>query len=81
MHSLKSYTANEANRVLGRTGRFWQKESYDHWVRAERELSGIAEYIAQNAVTAKLAINPWDWPYCSAHDRKFPRAKALAEWW
>ena len=81
MHSLKSYTANEANRVLGRTGRFWQKESYDHWVRAERELFGIAEYIAQNAVTAGLAANPWDWLYCSARDRKFPRAKALADWW
>jgi len=32
IHSLKSYTANLCNRALGRTGRFWQDESYDHWV-------------------------------------------------
>lgn len=25
MHSLKSFTAHEANRVLGRTGSFWQR--------------------------------------------------------
>lgn len=33
MHSLKSYTANRANAVLGRCGQFWEHESYDHWVR------------------------------------------------
>lgn len=81
MHSLKSYTANEANKVLERTGRFWQRESYDHWVRDEAELFRIAEYIANNAVSANLAANAWDWPYCSAHDRKQPRSKPLAEWW
>jgi putative DNA methylase len=36
MHSLKSYTAHEANKILGRSGAFWQAESYDHWVRDER---------------------------------------------
>lgn len=81
MHSLKSYTANEANKVLSRSGSFWQRESYDHWVRDDGELARIAEYIANNAVSAKLAKNAWDWPYCSAHDRKHPRDKRLAEWW
>ncbi len=81
MHSLKSYTANEANKVLNRDGRFWQRESYDHWVRDDAELVRIAEYIANNAVSAKLAENAWDWPYGSAHDRKHPRDKRLAEWW
>lgn len=81
MHSLKSYTANEANKELSRDGRFWQRESYDHWVRDDAELARIAEYIANNAVSAKLAENAWDWPYCSAHDRKHPRDKPLTEWW
>lgn len=60
MHSLKSYTANEANRFLGRTGPFWQRESYDHLVRDDRELVRIAEYIAHNPVKAKLVKNAWD---------------------
>jgi len=31
--ALKGYTAHEANKVLSRTGPFWQGESDDHWVR------------------------------------------------
>jgi len=38
LQTVKGYTAREANRLLGLTGQpFWQAESYDHWVRDERE--------------------------------------------
>src|ERR1700691_1019051 len=48
MQSLKGFTAREANLALDRTGqRFWQRESYDHWVR-EGELDRIARYIELN---------------------------------
>jgi hypothetical protein len=70
MHSLKSYTANEGNRILGRRGKgFWQPESYDHWIRDDDELERIVEYIAMNPVKAGLAVRPSDWFFCSAHDR------------
>ena len=43
--SLKSYTARQANKLLGRTGEpFWQQESYDHWVRDEAERRRIISY-------------------------------------
>jgi putative DNA methylase len=69
LHSLKSYTAHQANKILGRQGEFWQHESYDHWVRDEDELERIVLYINANAVAAKLAPSPHDWYFCSAHDR------------
>jgi putative transposase len=69
MHSLKGYTAHEANRLLGRSGSFWQHESYDHWVRDEDELERIVAYINANPVRAKLATQSHDWYWCSAHDR------------
>jgi len=69
LHSLKSYTANQANRLLGRSGRFWQGESYDHWVRNGEELARIAEYIATNPVKANLVQEPKHWYFSSAHDR------------
>ncbi|HTN77601.1 MAG TPA: transposase [Pirellulaceae bacterium] len=69
MHSLKSFTANRANELLGRTGRFWQKESYDHWVRDTEELERIANYIAANPVNAGLCSSPREWRFSSAHDR------------
>ena len=45
MHSLKRYTAVEANKLLGRQGQFWQHESYDHVVRDEAELNRIRRYV------------------------------------
>jgi putative DNA methylase len=69
MHSLKSYTAHEANKILKRSGPFWQGESYDHWVRDEEELERIVEYIRYNPVKAGLVGNAQEWFFCSAHDR------------
>ncbi len=69
MHSLKSYTANKANELLGRQGSFWQHESYDHWVRDLDELDRIVEYIRANPVRARLCEQPTDWRFSSAYDR------------
>jgi putative transposase len=69
MHSLKSYTAHECNRLLGRRGEFWQDESYDHWVRDEDELFRIIEYIESNPVKAGLCKSATEFLYSSAHDR------------
>jgi putative DNA methylase len=69
MHSLKSYTANRANELLGRSGQFWQHESYDHWVRDPDELERIVRYIVHNPVRAGLAARPFEWFWSSAHDR------------
>src|SRR5690606_19456972 len=33
LHSIKSYTAQKANRILGRSGAFWQRESFDRYIR------------------------------------------------
>ncbi|MBI1901808.1 MAG: hypothetical protein HYS13_11945 [Planctomycetia bacterium] len=69
MHSLKSYTAHEANRILRRSGSFWQPESYDHRVRDEDELERIVHYIRANPVKAGLVRRPQDWYFCSCQDR------------
>jgi putative transposase len=62
LHSLKSYTANECNKVLGRRGAFWQHESYDHVVR-EYEFANIIFYILRNPVKAGLCQTYSEWPY------------------
>jgi len=67
MKSLKGFTAREANRLLGRTGiPFWQKESYDHWVRDEAEWNRIARYIENNPVRAGVVAVPEDYRWSSA---------------
>jgi len=45
LHSWKSYTGNEINKRIGKTGTFWQKEYFDHLVRSESSLEKFREYI------------------------------------
>jgi len=51
---VEKYTATRINRVLGRRGRFWQEESFDHLVRSLEEFKYLRRYIAENPVRAKL---------------------------
>ena len=68
LKSLKGYTAYQANRVLGRTGEpFWQRESYDHWVRNQEEWRRIAAYIENNPVKAGVVSQAEDYRWASAH--------------
>src|SRR5713226_8726531 len=70
LQSLKGATAREANRMLGRTGEtFWQAESYDHWVRDEKERERIVSYIEDNAVKAGLVKRAEDYCWSSAFER------------
>jgi len=52
--SWKRYTATKINRRLGRRGRFWQEESFDHLVRTPEQFDALRRYIAQNPSTAAL---------------------------
>jgi REP element-mobilizing transposase RayT len=61
LHSLKSYTANEINRVLGRRGTAWLDERFDRIVRDRAELSEKWQYIRNNPVKAGLCTRPEEW--------------------
>ena len=61
MRSWKSYTARMANRILGRTGAFWQREYYDRLVRDASELERAVQYITSNPERAGLTGWSWVW--------------------
>jgi type I restriction enzyme R subunit len=69
MHTLKLRTARQCNRLLGRSGVFWQDESYDHCVRNDDELERIIQYVEYNPVKAGLAATPEQWQFSSAPHR------------
>jgi len=62
LQRLKGYTATQANKLLKRTGAFWQAESYDHVVR-RGELERILAYVVENPVKAGLVEDWQQWPY------------------
>ena len=57
--SWKSFSAKQAQRTLHRSGRFWQREHYDHIVRSERELRNVIRYVAENPQRAGLVGHRW----------------------
>jgi len=59
VHSWKSFTAKQANRILNRSGTFWQREYYDRLMRDGNELDRAIAYVANNPIRAGLK----DWPF------------------
>ena len=65
-HSLKSYTASEGNKILGRKGKFWQEDYYDRYIRNHEHFENTLKYIDMNPVKAGLCKNRIDWEFGSA---------------
>jgi putative DNA methylase len=66
IHSWKSYTAKEANRLLQRGGGFWAREYFDRFMRDSDHLARTAAYIEANPVKAGLCESVSDWRFSSA---------------
>jgi REP element-mobilizing transposase RayT len=82
MHSWKSFTAQQANKLLGRQGEFWAREYFDRFIRNEQHLVQAITYIEQNPVKAGLVDSPEAWLYSSASwDRRRTASKDAGVPW
>jgi len=65
MHSIKSFSAHEINKISGRKGKVWQDENYDRVIRNEGEFLEKLGYIANNPIEANLsrAYGDYRWLY------------------
>jgi len=61
--SWKHYTAAKINRVLGRKGRFWQQDGFDHLVRSAEQFDHLRRYIAENP--RRAGLTPGQYVHCS----------------
>ena len=68
VHSWKSFSAKQANRVLGARGAFWQTEYYDHLIRGEEEFERAVRYVAENP--AKANLKHWKWVWVRGRDAR-----------
>jgi len=65
MQTIKGRSARACNLILGRSGAFWDHESFDHVIRAGKFHRTI-RYVLNNPVKVGLARN-WEdyrWNYC-----------------
>jgi RecG-like helicase/REP element-mobilizing transposase RayT len=65
LRSLKSFTAREINRTQGTKGAVWEKETFDRFIRSDRDLEEKFHYILRNPWDSKVAGQnesyPWIW--------------------
>jgi putative transposase len=57
--SWKKFAAGQINQALGRNGRFWQEESFDHLVRSPEQFEHFQRYIAANPIRAGLSAGEY----------------------
>ena len=69
LHSWKGFTARTANRLLRRTGAFWEREYWDTRMRDEEQLRKAVRYIEANPVKARLVKEAKEWACSSARFR------------
>jgi len=65
MHGLKGRSARECNLILGRSGPFWEHESFDHVIR-KGKFDQTIHYVLNNPVKIGLVQNweDYQWNYC-----------------
>ena len=59
MRLIKGGTARACNLLLHLTGQFWQHESYDHYIRDEKEYNKITRYIHTIQLKQVLPLTGW----------------------
>ena len=66
IHSWKSFTSKQANKILGRSGQFWMQDYFDRYIRDDNHLAAVTDYIEGNPVKASLARSADAWRWGSA---------------
>jgi REP element-mobilizing transposase RayT len=69
VHSWKSYTSHQANKLLGRSGEFWFRDYFDRYIRNTEHLARAIDYIELNPVKARLVDDRKEWRWSSAPRR------------
>ena len=80
MQKWKGASARECNRLLGRSGQFWDHESFDREVRGVGGFERPLRYTLRNPVKARLVRRPADWAGNYISDRLLEEAWVKEVW-
>jgi putative transposase len=65
LHSIKSFSAHEINKIEKQKGAVWERERFDRYVRSDRDLQEKFRYILrtpwQSGVVRQKEDYPWMW--------------------
>ena len=65
IHSIKSFSAHEINKIENNKGAVWEMERFDRYLRSDRDLQEKFHYICRNpwdaAIVEENETYPWLW--------------------
>jgi putative transposase len=67
LHGVKGWTGNRINKLLGRRGFVWERETFDRRIRGASDFWTAVEYVANNPVEGGLASTPVEYPFSYLH--------------
>jgi putative transposase len=70
IHSIKSFSAHEINKIENKNGAAWELERFDRYVRSDRDLEEKFQYIVRNPWDAGVAGQNEDYPWVWTQDDK-----------
>ncbi|MDQ3313718.1 MAG: DEAD/DEAH box helicase [Verrucomicrobiota bacterium] len=81
MRSLKAFTARQINRLTGDQGAIWEKETFDRFVRSDRDLAEKFASILRNPWDAEVAAQNQDyrWVWTPEDEVRAPRREYVDE--
>ena len=59
VRTWKKFTARQINKTVGRQGRLWQREPFDHMIRSDNRFRELSKYVLDNPSSAGL--RDWNW--------------------
>ena len=69
LHSIKSYSAKEVNKLDNVKGTLWQEERYDRYMRSDRDLQEKFHYMLRHPWDSGVAKQNEDYPWIwTQHD-------------
>jgi alanyl-tRNA synthetase/REP element-mobilizing transposase RayT len=68
LHSIKSYSAKEVNKLDNVKGTLWQEERYDRYMRSDADLQEKFHYVCRNPWAAGLVKEDEPWPWLWTQD-------------
>jgi RecG-like helicase/REP element-mobilizing transposase RayT len=78
LHSIKSFTSNQINKVERSSGPIWEGESFDRLIRSESDLQEKFNYITRNPSEAGVVTPKEDYPWVWYPEVEFKKEKFAA---
>ena len=63
MRFLKGNSANHLNKLIGKTGQFWQRSTHDEIIKSKEQFLNACFYVWLNPVKAELVATADKYPY------------------